>query len=646
MCGIAGLFSHEPNAASVLKDMLAATTHRGPDHTGTWISTPVSGARVALGANRLTIIGLKNGNQPIFNEDKSVVLVCNGEIYNYIELRDELKLKGHTFQTDTDVEVIVHLYEQEGMKMFEELNGQFAFALFDVQKTRLILARDRTGICPLFYTAIEDAFYFGSEIKSLFEHRKIPREIDPSAVIEALSHWSVTPPKTAFKDIFQIRPGEYLVFSGSRSETQRKQYWRINIGNAHHSLKFDELCELTRETMNASVARHLRSDVPVGVYLSGGIDSSILSLLVSDHARERFHTFSIGFEDERFDESRFQNIMAVQLGTTHQHIQCTHSDIAKAFPEVVYHAETILFRCAPVPLYYLSKAVQGAGFKTVLSGEGADEVFWGYDTFRELFVRLMWERNRSSEWRPDLLKRIFPYLVQFQDKRYFPFLKMFYKKTLGDMQDPFYSHRPRWNTNGSNFDLLAEPIRDLGRASTDPIEAMLPESFRKWTPHQRAHALEMITLLAGYLLSSQGDRMQMSHSVEGRFPFLDLEVLKLTAGIPDRWKCKGLRDKFLLREAFKDRLPPEIYSRPKFAYLAPDVASFYSTKHKENYVEEMMSAEYSRAVGIFDPKKVELLNKKVCTQEIENVSNKDNMAVTTILSTHLLHHHFVEGAKS
>ena len=416
----------------------------------------------------------------------------------------------------------------------------------------------------------------------------------------------------------------------------------LKFSEQDESISFQESCEFVRSVNESSIKRSLRADVPVGLYLSGGIDSSILALVMAEVLQDSFHTFSVVFEDESFNERSFQKSILEKTGAKNTSVICAYDDVLKVFPEVVKHAETPLFRTAPAPMFLLSKAVHEAGHKVVLSGEGADEIFWGYDTYRELFIRLLWARNPESEWRPSLLQNIFPYFKQYQEKRYFNFLKSFYKKSLLDLDNRYYSLLPRWSTNQALLRLLNP---DFDRPSVDElkesIESRLPSDFSSWDHFRRCQFLEMEILLAGYLLSTQGDRMQMAHSVEGRFPFLDSEIVSLTSSFPNMYKCKGLRDKYILREAYREMLPKSIYQRAKFAYRAPDFNSFYKGNWKSTYVEELMSPNYTKEVGIFDIKKVQQLHKKGRELLTSNPSTRDNMAVTFILSTHLLHDQFI-----
>ncbi|MBZ0217911.1 MAG: asparagine synthase C-terminal domain-containing protein, partial [Fimbriimonadaceae bacterium] len=402
---------------------------------------------------------------------------------------------------------------------------------------------------------------------------------------------------------------------------------------------------LVRTTMRQSVERALRADVPVGLYLSGGVDSSILAVLIQQIRGEEFNTFSVNFEDEQLDESGFQDVMVRKVGARHTRLRLSAGDVGKSFASAVYHAEAPLFRAAPTPLFLLSEAVHSAGFKVVLSGEGADEVFWGYDTFRESFVRLLWSKVPESKWRPRLLQKIFPYLEQYSNARNFEFLKDFYRHSLSQIDDPFYSMLPRWQNNLALLSLFDPDF--LGDSQSSDMQrrqlaAALGPKFGDEDVYQRHQSAEMLTLLAGYLLSSQGDRMLMSHSVEGRFPFLDNEVVDLTAAIPGRLKCKGMKDKYILREAFREDLPQEIFSRPKFAYRSPDLLSFFCGGKALPYVEELMSPEYAKRVGVFHPDRIAGLFQKGRSSE-RRTTTKDNMAFVFVLSTHLLHQHFVEN---
>ncbi|MBW4084442.1 asparagine synthase (glutamine-hydrolyzing) [Paenibacillus sp. S150] len=642
MCSISGIVNYclsEGEKTAAIRSMMQIMHHRGPDTEGYYVD-PV----VALGSTRLKIVGLTNGNQPIYNENRTIVMVCNGEILNYRQLREQLQSSGHIFATDTDVEVLLHLYEDNPHDFLSRVNGQFAFAIYDTRLGELVLGRDRAGICPLFYYEAEKCFYFASEMKALFLN-VIPKQFCMNSLYESMSLWSVPPPNTVYQQVRQVSPGEMLrvrIGPNERVSVERQRYWSLQFSKVYQG-NFEEAVEELRNTMLSSVQRSLTADVPVGLYLSGGVDSSILACIIAKQLGKKIDTFSIQFEDDSLNESHYQDMIVKETGSNHHAIICQNSDIARYYPEAVRHAETVLFRCAPVPLYLLSKSVQSHGFKAVLSGEGSDEIFWGYDTFRELAIRLFWNKVPESKMRPQLFQKIFPYYSQYRNPRYFQFIKAFYQKDLEKTEQAFYSHLPRWATNQALTNYLSgERMAELSISSFgERLEKSLPNDFFSWSHAERAQQLELITLLNGYLLSSQGDRMLMSHSVEGRFPFLDKELVELASSLHPKWKLNGLRDKYILREAFKDIIPQEIYKRSKFAYRAPDFKSFYDNDKLEEYIPEMMSEAYTRKVGVFDPAKVKLLHEKGVRRDFRNVTNADNMAVNTILSTHLLHHHFI-----
>lgn len=643
MCSVSGLIDNQLNHVqkeNKVRNMMEALYHRGPDSKGIFLDD-----NLVMGSTRLKIVGLNNGDQPIYNENKEIILVCNGEIFNYLELKLRLKALGHIFSTDTDVEILIHLYEEYKEHFLTHVNGQFAFALYDKGTSSLILGRDKTGICPLFYYYSDNCFYFASEIKALF-CLDIRREISFDSLYESLCLWSVPPPNTIFKNVFQVIPGEYIrvsIDSNKLQKIERQRYWNLNFSNLFTGT-IQEASQQLRKTLIDSVNRALVADVPVGLYLSGGVDSSILACIISKILGKKIDTFSIEFEDQSLDESSYQRLIIDEIKSNHHKVHCQNSDIAKAFPKVVQHAETVLFRCAPVPLHILSNLVHQNKYKAVLSGEGSDEIFLGYDTFRELNIRLFWSKNPDSNLRPLLLQKIFQYYSQFKDSRYFEFVKAFYKKDLLQTDSLFYSHLPRWETNKSltSF-LLKDRLSELSISShTERMQRNMPVSYYSWNHFQRAQYLEMITLLNGYLLSSQGDRMLMSNSVEGRFPFLDSELINFASSLPTNFKCKGLKDKYILREAFKDIIPLEIYTRGKFAYRAPDFKSFYQNELIEDYIHEIMSVDFTKKVGIFDPDKVRFLHDKGLKKSFQNITNTDNMAINTILSTHLLYYYFIK----
>ena len=411
MCGIAGILSGA-NGASPSRDelarMIAQLHHRGPDGTGFLCE-----GGIGLAHARLSIIDLAGGDQPIHNEDRSVWVVFNGEIFNYIELRAELEQAGHRFYTHSDTEVIVHLYEQHGADFVQHLNGQFAIALWDARASRLVLARDRTGIRPLFYTTAAGRLLFASEVKALFAVEGVPRRLDPLALAETFTYWAPLAPRCVFEGVKSLPPGHVMVVEGGQQKISCYWDWQFPDQPVASTRSAEDYADELRELLIDAVRLQLRADVPVGAYLSGGLDSSIITSLIHNFTDVPLRTFSLTFDDDEFDESAYQQQLVDYLGTKHSQVRCTRADIAAAFPRALWHTESPILRTAPTPLMLLSGLVRDQGYKVVLTGEGADEVFGGYDLFKEAKVRRFMARQPDSRARPQLLKRLYPYPVSY-----------------------------------------------------------------------------------------------------------------------------------------------------------------------------------------------------------------------------------------
>ena len=627
-------------AESDIRQMLAMLRHRGPDEFGMLLNR-----EIGLGSARLSIIDLSGGSQPISNEDDSLWIVFNGEIFNYIELRAELEGRGHRFRTSSDTEVILHLFEESGPQCLERMNGQFAIAIWDTKRRRLFLARDRLGVRPLFYTQVEgNNLLFGSEIKSILSDRRVRAEIDPGVVEQVFRFWAPLAPNTVFRGIVELPPGHFLV--ADRKSLSVEKYWEnsfpAEMGGSGHpgsSRPLEEIIEEFRALLIDACRIRLRADVPVGAYLSGGLDSSTIASIVRRYTANRLVTFSIAFSDQQFDESRFQREMAEHLGTDHHVIEATHADIGRAFPDVIWHAEVPVTRTAPVPMFLLSKLVREQGFKVVLTGEGADEFLAGYDIFKEAKVRQFWARQPQSKCRPLLLKRLYADIGGLSQSNP-EFLAAFFGEGLEETGSPWYSHAVRWRNNQRTrrfFDerVLAAPD---GR-HFDHLLSSLPADFTRWEPLARAQHLEISIFLSHYLLSSQGDRMGMAHSVEGRFPFLDVRLVEFCNRLDPRLKLRCLREKYLLKKAAQPWLPEIIRRRPKRPYRAPIHRSFFNGPTLD-YVRELLSPSYLQATGLFKPGPVGQLVLKI--KGGSPIGETDEMALAGILSTQLVHRLFIE----
>jgi asparagine synthase (glutamine-hydrolysing) len=615
--------------------MLGTIRHRGPDEFGIYRD-----AYVGLGSARLSIIDLSSGQQPIGNENETLWIVFNGEIFNYVELRPDLEARGHRFSTNSDTEVILHLYEDYGPACLDYLNGQFAIAIWDARECELFLARDRLGIRPLFYTVKDGQLVFGSEIKSILAHPNVKAEIDTVSLEEIFTFWSALSPRTTFRDINEVPSAHYLL--AREGELTVQPYWALDFAQEAKIGRTpqDYLEEFEGLLIDAARIR-LRADVPVGAYLSGGLDSSVTTAIIRNYADNRLDTFSIAFEDPEFDESRYQRQMAAFLGTNHRVEHCSTADVGRVFPDVIWHTETPILRTSPAPMFLLSKLVYNHDLKVVLTGEGADEILAGYNIFKENKVRRFWARDPDSRMRPLLLERLYPYIPSLSSGEY---LKAFFGKGLEETDSPYYSHAIRWTNTARTHRFLLDKQEgpSIGRSGYEEL-IPTPTAFDDWPHIGQAQYLEMSIFLSQYLLSSQGDRMAMAHSVEGRFPFLDFRVVEFCNRLPPELKLRGLAEKWLLKQLGHKLVPADIWRRPKQPYRAPIHRSFFD-ENAPDYVPEMLSERVLREAGLFNPAAVARLARKA--QASARLSEVDEMALVGILSTQLVYHHFVKAFAS
>ncbi len=646
MCGIAGIVSLAASAAppteEALGRMAGALWHRGPDEFGLYRDS-----RAGLAHARLSIIDLSSGQQPLSNHDRTLWIVFNGEIFNYVELADELRSKGRTFRTKSDTEVIVQAYEEWGDEAFDRFNGQWAIALWNARERKLVLARDRVGVRPLYYAEHQGRLLFASEVKSLFAgDATLPRRIDPNGLDETFTFWTVVPPQTMFEGIIELPPGSVRTYA--EGKVAERQVWAPSYPRGKEG-QFKGTVEDAREALdealrNATRLRMVRSDVPVGSYLSGGLDSSLIAALGFEANSSSFQTFSLRFTDDEYDETSFQRMMVDRIKSQHHEVVVSRQDIANVFPEVIWHTERPILRTAPAPLFLLSKLVRESGIKVVLTGEGADEMLAGYDLFREAKVRRFWAKVPESEWRPLWLEKLYPYLARSPVSQR-ALARQFFGRGLERANEPGFSHEPRWNSAIALKRLFSTAVRErlTGRDAVRGFLATLDAHFAEWTHLAQDQYIEVRTLLSGYLLSSQGDRMLMANSVEGRFPFLDREVIALTNSFPASYKLLSLDEKHVLKRVARKYIPSAIVDRVKQPYRAPDALSFVGADAPSWVGDAMSEASLARA-GLFDERAVSALWKKCKTRKDDGqFSNADNMAVVGVLSAQLLHHQFVEA---
>lgn len=638
MSGIVGFYNFQntkqEQSATILRRMLTRIKHRGPDQSGVYLSSAIG-----LGSVRLSVLDLSNGTMPISNSDNSLWIVIDGEIFNHIELRKELESKNHKFKTQSDTEVVVHLYEEYGSEFVQKLNGQFAIAIWDKHKEELFLARDRVGIRPLYYSEVGETFVFASEIKSMMEFPDFKPKLSAKVISEYFTFWAALSPATVFEDVFEVPPGNYMIIN-KHSKTITT-YWELPLYKPNE-YKYTTIEAATKEfetIFSDAVKLRLKADVQVAAYLSGGLDSSVITSFIKDISPDKLRTFSIGFTEKDFDESSYQHIASEFFKTEHSSIVCGPNDIAHNFKDVVWYSEAPLLRTAPAPMSMLANSVRGHHIKVVITGEGADELLGGYNIFKETKIRRFWALDPTSKYRPLLLKKLYPYLPQMKNANS-NILKMFFGYKLNETTSPIYSHLLRWNNTSRINNYLSKEYRDAIHDYNPiiAIEQKLGKKLNGLDSLVKAQWIELNIFMSAYLLSSQGDRMGMANSTEGRYPFLDHRVIEFCMSLHPDLKLYGLNEKYLLKKLMKGRLPDEILKRSKQPYRAPIRSSFISDDLPK-YLKDLLSEAAIVQAGIFNPNHVnQLLDKMKSKNQISEI---DNMAITAILSTQILNDLFV-----
>ena len=635
MCGIVG-FYHAPRAAATFPDtlcqMLAMIRHRGPDEMGYYFDE-----QVALGTARLSIIDLATGQQPLSDATGRYWITYNGEVYNYLELRQALEQQHCRFATDSDTEVVLNAYLAWGEAAFAKLNGGFAFALYDRQEGSLVLVRDRYGKRPLYYHQAGAEWIFASEIKCFLGHGGVKLAFDQAQLASILTLWTPLPHESGYQAIHQVPAGGYVRLEATGA-VRLAHYYTLNFQAPPCTGPLPEAIAQTRAVLAESVRLRLRSDVEVGTYVSGGLDSSITTLLAVQRASQPVRTFSVSFEEASFDEADAQTLVSQQLGTSHTSLRVSNRDIAEAFPQALWHAETPVFRTAFVPMYLLSRQVQAAGIKVVLTGEGADEAFLGYDIFKETLLRLHWSQVPTAAEKQERLARLYPYLPHFRQNA--ASLVSVFDQFVQEQTPGLFSHEIRFSNSRFGLRLLTEPAHD-GLNAMRALLALHAEEFATFSPLQRAQWLEFKTLLAGYLLSTQGDRMSFAHGVETRLPFLDPDVVHWAWALPTDLKLNAeTAEKYILKQAFAAELPAAILQRPKQPYRAPDAAAFLQGAQPD-YLEAILSAQELKKLGFINLDFAQRLVQKVQQTPAERISQRENQAVVFLLSMALLHRQMI-----
>jgi asparagine synthase (glutamine-hydrolysing) len=567
----------------VLVRMAGTLVHRGPDSCGFFTEPDI-----ALGFRRLSIIDLEGGDQPIYNEDGSIVLVCNGEIYNYRELRAKLISKGHVFKTKCDVEVLVHLYEDCGADFLNWLNGQFAFAIYDRRERKLILGRDHFGINPLYYTIADGQLIFGSEIKAILEHPLVSREVDLTGLDQVLTFPGLVSPRTMFKGVHSLKSGHYLTVKGS--DIRDVEYWDLDYPKdgeiAYDRPERAYVADLT-ELFTRSVKYRLQADVPVGFYLSGGLDSSLIAAMIREVSPDaRRHSFSIAFRDRSMDETGYQRMMASNVNSIHHEIVFDWAEIPARLEQMIYHCECPVKETYNTCSMSLSEATKKNGITVILTGEGADELFAGYVGYR--FDQFGARNDGRYEYEAALAEEL--------SERVWGDRNLFYENDLyrtGEIKAALYSEALL--ATFPEFDCLNfEPVNKERLKGRHPL-------------HQRSY-LDVKLRMSDHLITDHGDRMAMANSVEARYPFLDIDLARYALTMPPELKLNGFTEKYALRKMAEGLVPKEIVNREKFGFHAP--ASPALLQGGDEWAMDMLSCSRIKRQGYFNPDVIEKLKQQ------------------------------------
>ncbi|MCL2178871.1 MAG: asparagine synthase (glutamine-hydrolyzing) [Proteobacteria bacterium] len=639
MASIAGFCPSTPHspplekasAAPILANMLAAMSHRGSSH----VATLLHPADLSSGLPTVALAAGHMGQTPALYVDKTshMGVAFSGHLHNVDELKP---LYGCPPQATT-AQLVQRAFAKEGLACVHHFRGAFAFAVCDANQ-RLWLVRDRIGKCPIFYANGPEGFAFASEIKALFAGKHLTPKLNLNAINQSLRFWGPVLGNSHFEGAFALLPGMALCLDKGNLLLHR--YWDINLSqeNIRSELREEEALQTLDELFCDAVSKHLKTAPQLGAFLSGGLDSSLVCA-VAHHQAGKLPTFSVAFEQARFDESQYQQQVAKAIGTEHQTLLVTDEEIGALLPKAVVQAEHMFLRSAPAPFLALSTWVAQHGIQSVLSGEGADEFFWGYDIYKETILREFWARFPSSSVRPKLFARLYPYLSLSELPA--EMLQTFYGIGLENPKAWDFSHQIRWNNSGRIARFLS-PAFLHATAHASPEETLrqtLPPSFETLPPMGKAQYLEMRTMLQNYLLPTQGESMLAANAIQGCFPFMDVRVVEFAASLPRRFKLLGLTEKYLLRRYGQRWIPPEVYGRPKFPYRAPIVEALLG-KTPPPWVQTLLSKEAFENVGVFDGDKCSKFIARLRTLQ-KPPSEADAMTLNALATTQLLTWHFI-----
>ncbi|MGO8754255.1 MAG: asparagine synthase (glutamine-hydrolyzing) [Gallionellaceae bacterium] len=645
MCGIAGFFSLDGKplevSSSVIHRMTDILAHRGPDGEGYHIEP-----HVQLGMRRLSIIDIAGGAQPMKNEDGNIWVVFNGEIYNFRKLREELLRDGHSIKSWCDTEILAHLYEKHGLDFVQRLKGQFAIVLWDGKKKKLVLARDRAGEKPLFYTVAANTLVFASEIKSILCHPDVPRRVDYRGLDQFFTFFMPVNPRTMFEGIHSLPPGRLVEVCGGQVRVHK--YWEPPVPDLTTLPKITEAewVAQVRNALRQSVADRMVADVPFGVFLSGGLDSSVIAALTTEMSSDPVRTYSICHKDEYYDEGRYSDMVAAKLGTDHHRLVIEPRDIAQGLPLTVWRVEAPTCKtsnAAYIQLYKLAKESS----TVILTGEGADEALGGYPNVRMMKVLEFCRRHPRLPGANRLMDRLLPPGSSLR--------VMYYEPRELDAADhaqvmarfgciPADLQRFR-SLSGLKSRLFSADCRaalaDYSAEADFAAHLVNPILVRGRDPIQQAQYFEYLLKLPNYLLVNPGDRAAMTYSVENRCPFLDHEFIELCMQLPLRMRVRALNEKYVLKKAFERNLPQAIIKRKKRPFTTFYVSSLFRGNRPE-YFDDLLSSSAIRNAGLFEYAEVNRMKQLLADP---NLSIEQQVQLETpfslVVTAQLWHQQFI-----
>lgn len=650
MCGITGFWKLSGLAdddAENLTRMMTTLHHRGPDGSGRYQDARLG---LAMGHTRLTVIDLYTGKQPLFSNDRKQVFTANGEFYDYKPLRAEFARRGARFETKTDSEVALEAYRRFGLDCFEYLRGEFAFALFDYDKQELLLVRDRFGIKPLYFHATPSSFVWGSEVKAILAHPTVPRKLSVRAALNQMMH-TMVPGTTAFEGVESLKPGYFLrVFrDGDQLKVSQHRYWDMNFPQANeHESDADPMpfVDTTAARLIDAVRVRLEADVPVGCYLSGGIDSCSILGLATAMQQSPVKAFTISFDHQAYDEASIATEMAQKAGASQEILKLGAAELyGTSYVKTLWHAERTFYNTLGVAKWHMSRRVRDCGYKVVVTGEGSDEMFAGYPFFKRDYLSHAPESTpqaRELQAQMDASNAVFKGAILAEEQATHP--------AAHDVMGFTPAWIQPWLLTLKQVGPLLSDAAKAELEDYDPVAAIFEqldvEQLRGRHPLDKVQYSWIKTMLEGQILTWGGDRVDMANSMESRPAFLDHLLAEFARHIPPSLRIKGGIEKWVLREAMRGVLPEVLYKREKFAFMAPPAHTDAKKRALlDELIDERLSVESIQSLGFFDAEALRSFLNRRSEEKDPAMNVRNDILLNHILGIQVLYQEFVQGSR-